>query len=79
LRNTKITTVVEDDNIRPTVAGILVFAKRPQNHLSNACIEAAVYRGVRLTSDDLVHSERIEGRVDAQIESAIRFVDQFML
>ncbi|MBM4049205.1 MAG: transcriptional regulator, partial [Planctomycetes bacterium] len=30
-------------------------------------------------SDDLVHSELIEGRVDAQIDDATAFVDRFML
>ena len=64
---------------RPTVAGLLVFGKKPQDHLASAYIEAAVYRGTRLGSDDLVHSDRITGRADEQIDGATAFVARFML
>lgn len=79
LRNTKIVATVEDDVVRPTVAGLLAFGRQPQRHLPHAYIDAAVYRDTCLTSDDLVHSEHIRGRVDVQIESAVKFVDRFML
>lgn len=64
---------------RPTVAGLLAFGRAPQQHLMSACIEAAVYRGDLLTSDDLVHSQHIEGRADEQIDAATAFVERFML
>jgi len=79
LRNTKVISKVDDDPFRPTVAGLLVFGTALQNYMQNAYIEAAVYRSIHLTSDDLVHNERIEGTVDVQIENAIKFVDRFML
>ncbi len=79
LRNTKVVTIAEPRTDRPTVAGLLAFGKAPRDRLPSAYLEAAVYRGVRLTSDDLVHAEKIEGRVDAQIDDATAFVDRFML
>lgn len=79
LRNTRMTATGENDMDRPTLAGLLAFGKAPQAHLFSACVEAAVYRGSRLTSDDLVHSDSIKGRVDAQIDDATAFVERFML
>ncbi len=79
LRNTRV-VVRDDDGIeRPSVAGLLAFGRAPQEHLASAYIEAAVYRAGRLTSDDLVHSQRIDGRVDEQIDEATAFVERFML
>ena len=79
LRNTRVTATVDEEIDRPTVSGLLSFGKTPQGHLPCACVEAAVYRGSRLTSDDLVHSESIKGRVDTQIDDATAFVERFML
>ena len=78
LLNTKIIARLEDDVVCPTVAGLLVFGKAPQDDMPHAYIEAAVYRDIHLTSDDLVHSEPIQGPVDLQIESAVKFVRRFM-
>ena len=38
-----------------------------------------MYRGSRLTSDELVHAESIKGRVEFQIDDCLDFVDRFML
>jgi predicted HTH transcriptional regulator len=61
------------------VAGLLAFGRDLQRHLPSAFIEAAVYRGTRLTSDDLVHPQQIAGTVDGQIDEATEFVERFML
>lgn len=79
LRNTRIICRIEDGLDRPTVAGLLAFGKAPACYLPCAYVEAAVYRGDRLTSDDLVHVEKIEGPVDVQIDDATAFVERFML
>lgn len=79
LRNTRVLARAGDAPDRPTVAGLLAFGKAPRTHLPSAYVEAAVYRGSALTSDDLVHSEQIEGRVYAQIDDATAFVERFML
>lgn len=79
LRNTRVLATGEDAVERPTVAGLLAFGKAPRLHLPSAYIEAGVYRGSKLTSDELVHAATIEGRVPEQIDDATALVDRFML
>ena len=79
LKNTRVTALGEDDIERPTVSGLLAFGKQPEIHLPSAYVECAVYRGVRLTSDELVHSEAVRGTADVQIDDATAFVERFML
>jgi predicted HTH transcriptional regulator len=79
LRNTRVLVRSDDGPDRPTVAGLLAFGKSPRAHLPSAYVETAVYRGSALSSDDLVHSEQIEGRADSQIDDATAFVERFML
>ncbi|MBI2837084.1 MAG: putative DNA binding domain-containing protein [Acidobacteria bacterium] len=79
LRNTRVVSAAEGGPDRPTVAGLLAFGKAPQTHLPSAYIEAAVYRGTKLTSDDLAHSDRIGGWADVQIDDSTAFVERFML
>lgn len=79
LRNTRVTSVDDEGTERPTVAGLLAFGNDPQKHMPNAHIAAAVFRGGRLDSGDLVHSEDMVGSVDAQIDGATAFVERFML
>ena len=79
LQNTRVVAVGDDDVARPTVSGLLAFGRSPQAHLRSAHVECAVFRGDRLTSDDLVHGETIEGCADAQIDHATAFVERFML
>ena len=79
LRNTRVATAEDGLVERPTVAGLLAFGARPQAHLPSAFVEAAVYRGHRLTSDHLVHAESIKGQVRDQIDDSVGFVDRFML
>ena len=78
LRNTRVTFRDEDGVDRPTVAGLLVFATEPTEFLASGSIEAACYRSTRLTSDDLVHAERLGGPVSDQIDAGIAFVARFM-
>ena len=78
LRNTRVTFRDEDGVDRPTVAGLLVFATEPTDFLESGSIEAACYRGTRLSSDDLVHAERLAGPVSDQIDAGIAFVARFM-
>jgi predicted HTH transcriptional regulator len=79
LRNTRILVTDESGVDRPTVAGLLIFGRAPRQHLPSAYIEAAVYSGERLSSDDLVHADPIEGPAAQQIDDAVAFVDRFML
>jgi predicted HTH transcriptional regulator len=79
LRNTRVLARADEGPDRPTVAGLLAFGEAPRAHLPSAYVEAAVYRGIALTSDELVHSEQIGGRCDAQIDDGTAFVERFML
>ena len=79
LRNTRVVVQDGSEQERPTVAGMLAFGTSPLHHLPSAFIEAAVYRGTVLSSDDLVHSEKINGPVTNQIDGAYAFVERFML
>ena len=79
LRNTRVVAEGDNEMERPTVSGLLAFGRMPQEHLPSAFVEAAVYRGVRLTSDDLVHADSIKGRADTQIDDSVKFVGRFML
>ena len=78
LRNTRVTVADEDGVDRPTVAGLLVFATEPTDFLASGSIEAARYRDTRLSSDDLVHAERLGGPVSDQIDAGIGFVARFL-
>lgn len=78
LRNTRVTIRDEDGVDRPTVAGLLAFSADPAELLRSAYIEAACYGGERLTSDDLVHAERLTGPVGDQIDAGVAFVMHYM-
>lgn len=78
LRNTRVTMRDESGVDRPTVAGLLAFAMEPSEHLPSAFVEAARYRGSRLSSDDLVHAERLAGPASDQIDAGVAFVASFM-
>ena len=77
LRNTRVTLRDEQGTDRPSVAGLLTFGSEPAEHLRSAWIEAACYRGTRLSSDDLVHEERFTGPVPDQIDAGVAFVMRF--
>ena len=78
LRNTRVTSRDEDGVDRPTVAGLLVFATEPTEFLASGSIEAACYHETRLSSDDLIHAERLARPVSDQIDAGIAFVARFM-
>ena len=77
LRNTRVVRRDEQNTDRPSVAGLLTFGSRPTEHLRSAWIEAACYRGTRLSSDDLIHEERLHGPAPDQMDAAIAFVMRF--
>ncbi len=78
LRNTRVTFQDESGVDRPTIAGLLVFATEPTMFLASGSIEAACYHGTRLSSNDLIHDERLAGPVSDQIDAGIAFVTRFM-
>ena len=77
-RNTRVTFRDEDGVDRPTVAGLLAFGTEPTEFLPSGSIEAACYRGTRLSFGALVHAGRLAGPVSDQIDAGIAFVARFM-
>ena len=77
LRNTQVVVQDEEGTDRPSVAGLLTFGKEPAKHLRSSWIEVACYRGTRLSSDELVHEERLKGTAPDQIDAAVAFVMRF--
>ena len=78
LRNTRVAVETEEGVTRPTVAGLLAFATEPSDFLPFCTIEAACYGGTALSSEDLVHVERLAGPAADQIDAAVAFVARFM-
>ena len=69
----------DDGAMRPTVAGLLAGASRPERWLRNAFLQAVRYRGREINESwDLTHyqldAEDICGPVDEQVAKACRFV-----
>ncbi len=69
----------DGDDLRPTVAGVLLGARQPERWLSHAYIQAVAYRG-RTVPDALesawyqLDAADIGGPLDAQVTDACRFV-----
>lgn len=71
----------EDDNgeLRPSVAGILLAARHPEQHLPHAFIQAVAYRGEKVGATDeggayQLDARDITGPLDGQVAEACRFV-----
>lgn len=79
LLNRRVLIEDRDGVERPTVAALLAFSGDPSTRLPGAFIEAAVYRGERRHSDDLVHAQALRGPANVQIDLATEFVNRFML
>ena len=60
------------------MAGLLVFGTETTEFFASGSIEAACYRGTGLSSDDLIHAERLAGPVSDQIDAGIAFIARFM-
>lgn len=75
LRNRKIVAGPDD---RPTIAGLLVFGRQPSDHLPEAVIRMAVYRGADMNADLIVHEADLGGPLNEQIDAATALVNRFM-
>ena len=68
----------DDDVLHPTIAGILMACKTPEEFMPNAFIQAVAYRGVTISPSSNSMYQRdardITGPLDQQILSACAFV-----
>ncbi len=74
----KLLTQDDDGNICPSVSGVLMASEQPQKFLTNAFIQAVVYRGTERNAAYQLDAKDIEGPLDVQIAEAYRFVERNM-
>lgn len=67
--------IVEPKSAAPTVAGLLCFGHRPQDHLPHAVLECVSYAG-REPARESVDRATAAGRVEEQIELATVFAER---
>ena len=74
----KFLTKDTDGNIHPTVSGILMASKQPQEYLPGAYIQAVAYRGEERNAANQFDAQDITGPLDKQIKDAYAFVKKNM-
>jgi ATP-dependent DNA helicase RecG len=74
----KLLTQDEDGKICPSVSGILMASEQPQKFLTNAFIQAVVYRSTERNAAYQLDARDIEGPLDVQITEAYKFVEKNM-
>ncbi len=74
LEKVKLLRSDESGEPRATVAGVLLCARHPEEHLRGAVIEAVRYRGNVIGASDQLDAATITGPIDRQIRDATRFV-----
>jgi ATP-dependent DNA helicase RecG len=74
----KLLTQDEDGKICPSVSGILMASQQPEEHITNAYIQAVVYRGTQRNAAYQSDARDIVGPLDVQVADAVRFVEKNM-
>jgi len=74
LRKMRLLTTDDLGQVRASVAGVLLCARKPETWLPNAYIEAVRYRGVERDSHYQTDAARITGPLNRQIRDAVSFV-----
>ena len=74
----KLVTKDQENNIVPTVSGILMATEEPQKFINNAYIQAVSYRGLERNANYQLDALDITGPLDEQIEKALFFVKKNM-
>jgi predicted HTH transcriptional regulator len=70
----KLLTRDDEENVRASVAGIVMCSEHPEKHLAEAYIEAVRYRGVIQDSNYQLDALKIQGPLDEQIRQAMLFL-----
>jgi predicted HTH transcriptional regulator len=78
LSKLKLITRDEDGNLYPTVSGILMATEHPAEFITNAYIQAVVYRGTERNAAYQLDAKDIHGTLDEQIRQACLFVERNM-
>ena len=72
LKNSSI-LVDDGEGLVPSVGGVLLFSKAPQNYLPHASISIAVINGTELT-DEVVQKKEIGGVLPEQVDDTLGFL-----
>lgn len=78
LSKLKLITRDEEGNWYPTVSGVLMATERPADFITNAYIQAVVYRGTERNAAYQLDAKDIHGSLDEQIRDACKFVERNM-
>lgn len=74
----KLLTQDDDGKICPSVSGVLMACRQPQEFLTNAFIQAVFYRGTERNAAYQIDARDIVGPLDVQIIEAYKFVEKNM-
>ena len=74
----KLLTQDDDGKVCPSVSGILMACRQPQEFLTNAFIQAVVYRGTERNAAYQLDARDLVGPLDVQIIDAYKFVEKNM-
>jgi ATP-dependent DNA helicase RecG len=70
--------VLQGRALIPTVAGLLMFGRRPQRLLPHATVSVAHYRGTTINSGDVLHLHEYSGTVRTQIDRVVAYLTESM-
>jgi ATP-dependent DNA helicase RecG len=70
--------IQQGQTLVPTVAGLLMFGRRPQRLLPHATVSIAHYRGTMINSGDVLHLHEYSGTVRTQIDRVVAYLAESM-
>ena len=78
LKKLKLITADEEDELHPTVSGVLMACENPSEFIANAYIQAVCYRGSDRNAAYQLDARDITSSLDEQIREACKFVERNM-
>lgn len=78
LRKLGLLTPDEENNLCPTVSGILMANEEPHQYITNAFIQAVAYRSTERNAAYQLDARDIKGPLNVQVTEAYRFVEKNM-
>lgn len=76
LQKMKLLATDQDGQLCATVSGVLMATRKPETFISNAFIQAVLYRGTQRDAAYQLDAKDITGPLDEQIHDACKFVER---
>ena len=73
----RLLLVKDGDEVRSSVAGVLMCHDTPDDYLYNSYIQAVLYRGKEKDANDQIDATDIKGPLDQQIIEAMKFANRY--